>query len=295
MTSLLLAGSIGIGLDKLFFGFDMAIFTFFGNIQSGFLTFLAKLFTSLGGTPYVMLLGLLALVLFCFKRTRRLGLAVFLSIIIGTLLVNIIVKPMVLRIRPYNTLQNYGQFFEWYLGAGALSESDYCFPSGHTNGAFEIATALVLYTTRCEERKKRKWAWFFVIAAVLVMVSRVYLMVHYASDVIFGMLFGIVAGILGYALSGPICKWINRRKIDYSFDLGRLFKNKVKRFAPLGIFIGWLIAFVVSVVIVFGSGGDAERCAYEGEYKCYNESKEKYEINGEYYCKIHYKELTQQK
>ncbi len=51
---------------------------------------------------------------------------------------------MALRIRPYNTLQEYADYMGWYNFAGAFSESDYSFPSGHTTAAFEMATALFL-------------------------------------------------------------------------------------------------------------------------------------------------------
>ena len=48
--NLLLAGTIGELLDKIFAGFDMAVFSFFGNIQCGFLTAIAKIFTAMGST-----------------------------------------------------------------------------------------------------------------------------------------------------------------------------------------------------------------------------------------------------
>ena len=292
MTALLMAASFGSQLDSWFYGFDMAIFTFFGHIQNGFFTFLAKVFTSLGSETYVVLIALIGLILFLFKRTRKLGLSIVLSVIIGTLLVNVMVKPLVLRVRPYNTLQSNAEFFSWYLGAGALSESDYCFPSGHTNGAFEIATALFLYCLFDEDKRFKKLAWIPPVVAFLVMISRVYLMVHYATDVIFGMIFGIIAGLLGYWLAGLICRKIEKIKLDNYLDLGRVIKPKAKKAGAIALFAGWALAFIISMVITFSSGGDAKRCAYNGEYNCYNESKEKYEIDGEYYCKIHYKELT---
>jgi len=219
--NLLLAGTIGELLDKIFAGFDMAVFSFFGNIQCGFLTAIAKIFTAMGSTKYVAMIGVLALVLCFFRRTRKVGLALVFAIIIGTLITNIVVKPMFLRVRPYNTLQNIPEYWRWYLGAGSLCESDYCFPSGHTTGAFEIATVLCLmYATT----KKKKIAWIFPVIALLTAASRVYLMVHYVTDVLAGFIVGTFAGIMGFLISRAICKALKRRPIDKKVDLAKLFK-----------------------------------------------------------------------
>ncbi|MDO4529773.1 MAG: phosphatase PAP2 family protein, partial [Lachnospiraceae bacterium] len=175
-TNLLLAGSIGDQLNAAFYNLDMAVFHFFGGLQGGFLTTLAKIFTAMGSTKYVALFALMGLVMCFFKRTRKVGFAIVFAVIIGTLITNIIVKPAVLRIRPYNTLQGDAQYWAWYIGAGQLCESDYSFPSGHTTGAFELATVLFL----CHFTEKKKGvAWIFPVVAILTGASRIYLMVHY--------------------------------------------------------------------------------------------------------------------
>ena len=123
--------TLGNTIDKTFYGFDTAIFEFFGKMQCSFLTFVAKIFTSFGDEAFVIPMIILG-VLMLFKKTRKYGITLFFAIIIGTLITNVIVKPMALRIRPYNTLQGNADYWKWYIGAGALSESDYSFPSGHT-------------------------------------------------------------------------------------------------------------------------------------------------------------------
>jgi len=54
--------------------------------------------------------------------------------------------------------------------------------------------------------------------------------------------------------------------------------------------------FLLSFIPSFSEGGDAQRCAYVGEYDCYNEAKvddEKYPaVDGKEYCKIHWKQLN---
>lgn len=296
-ANFLLAGSVGDQLNNVFYGIDMAIFHFFGSIQSEFLTTLAKIFTAMGSVKYVVLFAVMGLVLCLFKRTRKVGFALIFAIIIGTVITNIIVKPAVLRIRPYNTLQGDAQYWAWYLGAGSLCESDYSFPSGHTTGAFEIATVLFL----CHFiEKKRGVAWIFPVVAVLTGASRIYLMVHYPTDVFAGVIVGILAGVLGYLIADALTKAIRKRKIDDIVDLSRLFKKKItKTAAGIAIAAGWVIIFAFSFLTSLDEGGpDTVRCAYDREYDCQNEAqvgKKKYPaINGEYYCKIHWKQLNEQ-
>ena len=108
---------------------------------------------------------------------------------------------MVLRVRPYNTLQMsdfWAQFKNWYASVGSLSESDYSFPSGHTTSAVEVAVALCLCLT---SDKKGRFAWIPVVIALGTACSRIYLMVHYPTDVIAGACAGTVAGICGFFIS----------------------------------------------------------------------------------------------
>lgn len=296
-TGLLLAETFGDKLDVIFHGFDMAIFQFFGNAQSGFLTTIAKIFTSMGSVKYVALIAVMGLVMCFFKRTRKIGLALVFAVIIGTLITNIIVKPTILRVRPYNTLGSNPQYWAWYLGAGRLCESEFSFPSGHTTGAFELATVLFL----CHFKgKKKRIAWIFPLVAILTGASRIYLMVHYPSDVFAGVIVGIFAGVMGYLIGKGIAGFIQKRKIGKIVDLERLFKRRLSGgMAALIIAVAWLLCFGFSYVTSIDEGGDATvRCAYDREYDCQNEaqveSKKYPPIRGEYYCEIHWKQLNEQ-
>ena len=294
--NLLLAGSFGATLDTIFANLDMAIFSFFGNLQTPFLTAIAKVFTAMGSTKYVALFGLLGLVLIFFRRTRKVGLALVFAIIIGTLITNIILKPWALRVRPYNSLQQVTDYWNWYVGAGQLCESDYCFPSGHTTGAFEVAMVLCLTHISA---KKKSVAWIFPVVAIITGASRIYLMVHYATDVFAGVIVGCFAGVIGYLLSSAICKWLKGRRVDKSFDATRKFKKGISRGgAAIAITIAWLLIFGFSYVTAIGEGGpDTVRCAYDGDYDCQNEaqvdSKKYPAIDGKEYCKIHWKEISE--
>lgn len=290
MSPILLAtATMGERIDSIFYNFDLWVFSFFGNMQCDFLTYVAKLFTSFGDEMFVIPMVILGAVLCLFKKSRKYGVSLIFAVIIGTLVTNVIVKPMFLRVRPYNTLQGVAEYWGWYKGAGMLSESDFSFPSGHTTGAFEMAIAMFL----CFKSDKKKICWLFPAVALCVMGSRVYLMVHYASDVLAGLIVGTVAGCLGYLIAKLICKIKFLDKID----AGKLFKkvNVKVGIALIILFVGGVLGYNYATVLSEG-GDDSLRCAYVGEYDCQNEARtddEKYPaIDGKRYCKIHWKQLS---
>ena len=293
MGAMMVGGvTLGAWLDAAFASFDYGVFSFLGSLHTDILTFIARLFTSMGSTIFVVLFAVMGLVMCFFRRTRKVGLAIVFAVAIGTLITNIIVKPMALRIRPYNTLQGDADYWSWYISAGMYTESDYCFPSGHTTGATEIAVALCL----CLAGSKKKWTRFVGIAAPIVAffvgVSRVYLMVHYATDVLAGWIVGIIAGFAGWGISCLVYKLF--RKHDEAKPAA---SAKIQHAGSAVIIIAWFVMVLISFLQLTSSGGaEAIRCAYDREYNCQNEARvddKKYPpIDGEYYCKIHWKQLT---
>ena len=240
---------------------------------------------------------ILGVVLMLFKKTRKYGFALVFAIAVGTIVTNVIAKPAVLRIRPYNTLQDLDFYWQAYLGAGALSEADYSFPSGHTTAAFEIAVSMFL-VFRADGKKKI--AWVFPVLAACTMGSRVYLMVHYATDVLGGMIIGTLSGIAGYYIMKGLMYLIANVKPFTALDKLDLAKIKFLKWTS-----GRAGAAVVAVAVVgiflysfipgLSEGGDVTRCAYDEEYDCYNAARvddEDYPpIDGREYCKIHWKQL----
>lgn len=311
----LLAVTLGDRIDSAFYGFDTWVYSLFGAIQCGFLTAVAKVFTAFGDEAFVIPMAIVGIVLCFFKKTRKYGFALIFAIAIGTIVTNVVVKPMVLRIRPYNTLQNtdfWAKYSVWYNAAGALSESDYSFPSGHTTAAFEmaIATALCLRSSG-----KKKLSFIPPAIAICVLGSRVYLMVHYATDVIAGFVVGTCAGVIAFFLSKLACLIFEKVKFLDAIDVERLYikatKKEINAKGATCIILAVVFAlFLGSFVPALSEGGEsAVRCDYVGEYNCNNEAKvdvddegnviyrEDYpEIaghEGEYYCKIHYRQLTE--
>ena len=317
MNFFLLAATMGDKIDVAFRSFDMWVYHFFGAMQNGFLTWLAKVFTTLGDENFVIPIAVLGVVLCLFKKTRKYGFALVFAIAIGTIVTNVVVKPAFLRIRPYNTLQTlpelWADYSVWYKAAGSLSESDYSFPSGHTTAAFEIAVSMFLcFRSTAKEKKNNgektamgKIAFVFPIIAICTMGSRVYLMVHYATDVLAGLIVGSCAGVAGYFLSKFVCRIIEKMPID-KIDLEKLVKKGISpKIGTAAVCAVLIVFFCIAYIPSLSEGGEEEkRCEYYGEYKCYNEARDEdddkypafdYDGDGnlDHYCKIHWKQLKQ--
>lgn len=207
-------------LDSTFANFDFSVFELFSKIHTEWLTPIVSTFTHFGDSEFIIPMAILGLILCCFKKTRKVGMTLTMAIIVGTLITNICMKPFVLRPRPFQTLADNPQYWQWYTKVGAHPESMFrSFPSGHTTGAFEMATALFLTV------KNKKIKWIFPVYAVLIGCSRLYLMVHYCTDVLGGMICGITAGIIAYFIVKGITKVIEKTKFN-DFDLGEKIKSK---------------------------------------------------------------------
>lgn len=201
---------------SIFDSFDMSVFTFFGEqIQGAVMNIVAEFITFFGGSEFVIPMAVVGLVLSFFKKTRKFGLSVLFAVLVGTLITNLVMKPLFARPRPYVYYADNPLFMSWYEFAGAHIESDKSFPSGHTTAAFEIGVALFLVLNK-------KYSWIFPVFSALVGLSRIYLMVHYVTDVLGGVLVGTFAGVMGYLIMTAIMK---NTKIS-EFDLIEKLKKK---------------------------------------------------------------------
>ena len=107
---------------------------------------------------------------------------------LGAIVVNLWLKVVIARPRPYADVN--GMFYPLWEMLGSHTESDFSFPSGHTNAAFAAMLPLFLMG-------KKNWSWLALLFAILMGISRIYLVVHYPSDVLGGLITGTIAGIIG--------------------------------------------------------------------------------------------------
>ncbi len=143
-----------------------------GNaVLDGFMLFVSWLGN--GGMVFIAL----TVLFLCFRRTRKLGGVCASALVLDALIVNAVLKPLVARARPFA-----GGVFELLLEA----PGDYSFPSGHTAAAFAFAFAL--------EPAGKKWRAAAVAFACLTGFSRMYLTVHFPTDVVCGAAIGALCG-----------------------------------------------------------------------------------------------------
>lgn len=118
------------------------------------------------------------------RRTRKAGTVLLLALVISILIVNIILKPAVGRIRPYDALD---------VPIIVSPSSEYSFPSGHTTGVTVMASVLLL-------SGYRKAGYGMSVFVVMVMFSRMYLFMHYPTDIMGGILAGIASVAFAFAV-----------------------------------------------------------------------------------------------
>lgn len=144
------------------------------NLRSEFLTPLFQFITTSGNGGLIWIA--LTCFLLAFKKTRRTGVMCALALIFSLLFTNLLVKPLVARARPYDVIHALTVLID--------KPHDFSFPSGHSSAAF--AAAWVMF--RCLPKKLGVMA---LIYATLMAFSRLYFGVHYPSDVLAGIVFGI--------------------------------------------------------------------------------------------------------
>lgn len=185
-------------LNSFFSAFDFVILEAlheFAVATEGSLTFLFIGISFLVEKGVVFILG--GLILIAFKQTRKMGVCVILAIALGALVTNLILKDLIARPRPYVALEVYSG---WWSFAQSQVESDMSFPSGHTTATMAFVTAVFLMS------KNKKVSWLIFLAPLVMGVARNYLMVHYPSDILGGILVGAAAGIVAYFITQAIFK-----------------------------------------------------------------------------------------
>ena len=146
--------------------------------------------TKLGNAGMIWIV--LAVILLLIPKTRKTGIIILAALCIDLVVCNGILKNLFARIRPCDV--------NTQIQLLIARPDDFSFPSGHTAASFAAVAALYF----SGERKLWKPA---LVLACLIAFSRLYLYVHYPTDILGGILVGIAAGYIGYAMNQKWLKW----------------------------------------------------------------------------------------
>ena len=142
----------------------------------------------------------MGIVLLFFKKTRPAGITVLVSLLFDFLIINVALKALVARPRPYVVNE--------LITPLITNVSAYrSFPSGHSGGSFSAMLALYKWVPK-------KVGIPAVILAAMVALSRLYVGVHYPTDIIGGFVIGIVCSFLAYRVVTCVMKKIGEKKVN---------------------------------------------------------------------------------
>lgn len=201
-------------LFDVFLNFDLSVFEWIQSIQTGILNTIMVVITTLGDEGIFFIA--LGIVLMCFKKHRKAGMAVLVALLVMEVGNNLVLKELIARPRPFFIFnpdaipldhKNYAEILEKVTASvERLPElaarwvdtyrfpnlvhapSSWSFPSGHTSSAFAAAFAVLWYN--------RKIGIPTVVFAALMGFSRIYVQVHYCTDVIAGTLVAVVYALI---------------------------------------------------------------------------------------------------
>ena len=182
---------------NLILRFDFSVLNFIqAYMKSPVLDKIMLFFTHMGDFGFVWIA--MSVILILIKKYRKDGFVVGLALLIGYIVCNIILKNAFARVRPYN--------FNDTVTLLINAPEDFSFPSGHTCSSFAAAASMIFVS-------KKRLALPAAAAALIISFSRLYLYVHYPSDVITGAAVGILSAAAAYKIIPAIPPL---RKMKYS-------------------------------------------------------------------------------
>ena len=144
--------------------------------------------SSLGNSGAIWIITAIALIIP--KKTRKCGILILCALTLSLITGEVITKNLVARIRPCNIDLTVNMIIE--------RPKTYSFPSGHSSSAF-AATAVIFYFYK-------KAGFVALTMASLMAFSRMYLFVHFPTDVICGILWGIASAIIVISIYKKLCE-----------------------------------------------------------------------------------------
>lgn len=147
------------------------------TVRNPALTPVFTVITTLGNGAVIWIL--ISMGLLCSRKTRKTALMCAAAMLLSLVINNLALKNIVGRTRPYDMIEG--------LVPLVVRPRDYSFPSGHTASSF--AAAWVLY-----RQFPKRFGILALVLAGLIGVSRLYVGVHYPTDVLVGLISGIGCG-----------------------------------------------------------------------------------------------------
>lgn len=177
------------------------------HVRNPICDFFFKTVTHLGDAGIFWII--LTLLLLCFKQTRKAGIYSAVALVGSVILNNVILKPLVARPRPFWHGPEYGSTGLKENVDGLIcivkEAKDYSFPSGHTGASFASAVAFYPHLPK-------KYAIALIVLAALIAFSRLYVGIHYPTDVLAGLFDGIFLGLLANIICDKVFEKMKKRK-----------------------------------------------------------------------------------
>lgn len=157
----------------------------------------------------------LLLILLCISKTRKAAILGASSLVLTFVVTNLCLKPFVARVRPYEAIDGLVRIIE--------AQSDKSFPSGHTANSMAVGVILWKISQSCEKLGNKKIyfpkfaGWFVLILSILIGLSRLYVGVHYPTDILGGAVIAMVVSVIVF----KIYKNINIRKRNEKGAVGK--------------------------------------------------------------------------
>jgi undecaprenyl-diphosphatase len=161
------------------YSLDKTLLRFFSEgIKNGFFDVIMPFFSFINNHGEVWIALAIILMINKNTRVRRLGITVLIALAFGNIIGEQILKNLIARARPIGEEFNFNFIV-------SLPKS-YSFPSGHTTSSFAVFGAFLF--------SKARYKYWVLLLASLIAFSRMYLHVHYPSDILGGIVLGLLCG-----------------------------------------------------------------------------------------------------
>ena len=186
--------------NVFYFNWEFDVLCWFQSIRNDVLDFIFPKISFLGNSGWFWIV--VGILVFIFAKDKRFSWNMIFGLLLSAIIVNLLLKPSFNRARPCDV-------WEGMFDLLVKRPSDSSFPSGHTNFSFAGATIIFLWN--------KKIGIPALVLAALIAISRLYLFMHFPTDVLVGMATGIISAIVTFIF----VKWLyekNGKTVDtYKF------------------------------------------------------------------------------